>query len=519
MKSRLLPLLALAPLLQAAEPESTPPPVEAPPAEVTAPAEATPPAEVNPPAEAPPSPDPAEAPAPLVDPATGEPTLDDPQAPDPTAGELLPAPEESSDEMTLDFGDSDELVIEFELPDGTTADAPATETDAEPTTESTDGWEFSLGGKASAELQWFPESARDPRQDDANASIALEPELRWRNKSKGLSFAFTPFGRLDAADSERTHADLREFSLRKEFDNSDLLAGVSKVFWGAMEAVHWVDVINQSDLIENIDGEAKLGQPMVNYNLFSDYGRFSFFVLPGFRERTFPGPDGRLRIHPWIDADRPAYESSSGKSHVDFAIRWSKSFGDVDLGVSYFHGTSREPTYFPALANNGSEVILRPYYEIIDQLGIDATWNMDDWLFKSEFMARGGQGDGAFFRAAAGFEYTFHGVYGSGVDVGVIAEYLYDSQGNNVINPFENDLAYGARITFNDIRDTTLLITAVTDTRDASTFFNLEATMRFGENWVVAAQARAFLGIPADDFPLNGYRRDHYVQLGIEYHF
>jgi hypothetical protein len=116
-------------------------------------------------------------------------------------------------------------------------------------------------------------------------------------------------------------------------------------------------------------------------------------------------------------------------------------------------------------------------------------------------------------------EYTFYGVAGSGVDVGVIGELLYDSSGNNPINPFENDIAYGARIAFNDIRDSVLLVTAVTDLRDGSTFFNLEASMRFGEHWVATAQARAFAGVPRDDYPLNGYRRDHYAQFGLEYHF
>jgi hypothetical protein len=452
----------------------------------------------------------------MIDPVTGEPLLTDP------AEGAAPAMEDP----LMGDGEVDELVLEIDASDELTLDLGGEETpleeeiedSAEGEEESTEGWQFTLGGNVSAEMQAFPQSAQDPRQDDWNLSFALEPEFKWRNKESGLTVQFNPFARYDMADDERSHADLRELSLRKEFGESDLLVGVSKVFWGAMESVHWVDVINQTDLIENIDGEAKLGQPMINYNQFTDYGRFSFFVLPGFRDRTFPGADGRLRVHPRIDADKPLYESGAEEGHVDFALRWSKSFGDVDVGVSWFHGTSREPTYVPDLLSSG-EVILRPYYEIVDQIGIDGTWNLDDWLFKSEVMVRSGQGDESFFRAGAGVEYTFYGVAGSGVDVGVIGELLYDSSGNNPINPFENDIAYGARIAFNDIRDSVLLVTAVTDLRDGSTFFNLEASMRFGEHWVATAQARAFAGVPRDDYPLNGYLRDHYAQFGIEYHF
>ena len=38
-----------------------------------------------------------------------------------------------------------------------------------------------------------------------------------------------------------------------------LSIGLGKVFWGVTEFNHLVDVINQTDLVEGIDGEAKLG--------------------------------------------------------------------------------------------------------------------------------------------------------------------------------------------------------------------------------------------------------------------
>jgi hypothetical protein len=50
-----------------------------------------------------------------------------------------------------------------------------------------------------------------------------------------------------------------------------------------------VDIINQTDLVENIDGEDKLGQPMVHFSYFGDWGVVDFFLLPYLRERTYPG--------------------------------------------------------------------------------------------------------------------------------------------------------------------------------------------------------------------------------------
>ena len=87
-------------------------------------------------------------------------------------------------------------------------------------------------------------------------------------------------------------------------DGWDLTAGFDKVFWGVMESSHLVDYINQTDAVEDVDGEDKLGQPMLHLGLQRDWGDLNFFYLPYFRERTFPGRHGRLRAFLVVDTDR-----------------------------------------------------------------------------------------------------------------------------------------------------------------------------------------------------------------------
>ncbi|NIP75689.1 MAG: hypothetical protein GTN90_06820, partial [Xanthomonadales bacterium] len=99
----------------------------------------------------------------------------------------------------------------------------------------------------------------------------------------------------DATQSGRSHADLREANWLRIGDGWDLVAGIDKVFWGVTESRHLVDIVNQDDRVEDIDGEDKLGQPMLNLNLLRDWGTVSLFVLPGFRERAFPDRGDRLR--------------------------------------------------------------------------------------------------------------------------------------------------------------------------------------------------------------------------------
>ena len=50
----------------------------------------------------------------------------------------------------------------------------------------------------------------------------------------------------------------------------DLLIGVGKVFWGVTESRHLVDIVNQTDLVENPDQE--------EYRSIIWHSRFSFLV-------------------------------------------------------------------------------------------------------------------------------------------------------------------------------------------------------------------------------------------------
>ncbi len=204
--------------------------------------------------------------------------------------------------------------------------------------------EWSLSGSVGAEFRYFPDEPLFPDQFDGTQSSAfLEPELRWRSEDRSHQFKITPFVRLDGRDDERTHFDLREAYYRHVGSQWELLLGLSQVYWGVTESRHLVDVINQEDAAEDIDEEDKLGQPMINLAFQRDWGRLDLYALLGFRERTFPGSDGRLRPPFPIDEDASQFESDAGKDRLDLAVRWSHFLGAWDLGTHLFHGTGREP--------------------------------------------------------------------------------------------------------------------------------------------------------------------------------
>jgi hypothetical protein len=373
--------------------------------------------------------------------------------------------------------------------------------------------EFS--GYMTVEGRLFFNDPRFPGQSRNNVSFAIQPEYyhEWEN---GSSFIFVPFARLDSADSRRSHFDVREMNYLWLGDPWELRVGIGKVFWGVTEFVHLVDIINQTDLVEDPDGEEKLGQPMVNLTLPKDWGTIEMFLLPYFRERTFPGTDGRLRSALVVNTDKAAYESGAEEGHLDIALRYSHSIGNWDFGIYNFNGTGREPTMRLALDENGLPVLI-PTYEQINQTGVDVQTVAGEWLWKLEALYRSGQGKD-FFASTGGFEYTFVGIADTSMDLDVIGELAYDDRGAEATTPFENDAMFALRLAVNDASSSEVLMGFIQDLDSSSRSFSIEGSRRFGDRWLLSIESRVFLDQSEGDV-LYSIRDDDYFQLKLAYYF
>ena len=373
--------------------------------------------------------------------------------------------------------------------------------------------EFS--GSSSLELRGFFEEGQFAGQDRIGISPSIEPELThtWNNDRD--TFAAKLFFRFDSTDSDRTHFDIRQLDWTKVVDDFEIRLGFRKVFWGVTESVHLIDFINQTDLIENFDGEDKLGQFMVNASWISPAGTFDFFVMPYFRERTHPGTEGRFRFAIPVRDSAEVYESDLNEFHPDVALRWFHSMGLVDIGLYHFYGTNREPRYVLD-ANDPATPFLRPQYDLVNQSGLDAQLTWEGWLLKLEALSRFWQDH--YFAAATGFEYTFYGIFKSTADLGVVAEYLYDDRGSQATTPFENDVFAALRFARNDENDLTILGGVIVDLDSEGVFANLEASSRIGQNLEWSLESRFFLAsAPADFFA--SFRNDSYAQFELTYYF
>ncbi len=357
-----------------------------------------------------------------------------------------------------------------------------------------------------------------------NNSVSLELELfnSWDDDAQSISFK--PFFRQDEMDDERTHGDIRELIWNKLSDEYELKVGIGKVFWGVTESAHLVDIINQTDGVESIDGEAKLGQPMVQVLLERDWGNLDVFILPYFRERTFAGIDARLATG--FDYADAIYESSKEEKHVDVAARWSNYWEELEYAVSVFHGTSRDPSIGFLVEPAG--VRFQAFYPQISQLGVEVQFLDEGWAWKFEGIHREGTlenvpGGGylastdAYFATAAGFEYTQVGILETRIDLGWVVEHIYDSRQDEAgFGAFEHDILLATRWAANDEADSTLLAGVVYDYDYQDYSLSLEGETRLFDGLSMAIEARVFA--PANDNPQIGFRDEDFVKLTFSYY-
>ncbi len=375
------------------------------------------------------------------------------------------------------------------------------------------GW----SGNISTEWLAFPKDALSSAQHKSYLSFALDPEYYNEWDGGKISLTIEPFLRRAQYNANRTHSDIRELNIGITSEYWELTAGISKVYWGITESEHLVDIVNQTDLVENLDTEDKLGQPMLDLTLVGgDLGTLDLFVLPGFRERTFADVDGRPRGGLVVDRANPVYDNNSEDRHIDFAARWYQYLGNWELGLSHFHGTSRAPELVLTPTGPFTAPVLTPVYHQIDQTGLELQGIFGAWLWKLEAIRNVGFANSPYFAAVGGFEYTF--VLESGLELGALMEYAWDERDDAASTQFQNDMLFGTRLTFNDVQSTQVLAGVIVDLEGGGRSYNLEAERRLGESWKLSLEARGVFNVNPGDF-LYSSRRDNSFRLTLAKYF
>lgn len=426
-----------------------------------------------------------------------------------------------------------------------------------------------LRPKVEAEGRWFFAAEDRPLLGSVAGTLELFAPLA--NDGRLIAELF---GRHDAQDPQRSHVDARELYYEVLERDFEFRVGSRRVFWGVTESRHLVDVINQTDLVEDFDGEAKLGQPMLNLSLILDRGTVELFAMPYQRQRTYPGEQGYPRLPLPVHGHEALYESSLGRGNLDHALRYRVTQGGLDYAIAWFRGTGRDPRLLPCLRRGASgtyvqgsddgptcdifegivlpssptpealvpvlqqaglapsddevarevaqevrdNLVLVPYYDRLSQLSVELQWVTGALAVKLEALRRQRE-DGVTLAAVSGFEYTWGDAWATGYDLGLLMEYLYDQRSGTLDSLFDDELFIGGRMFLNDVANTQMLAGAIVNRENlGNRLYGLEFSRSLAGDWRLAAKLRIFSAIPEED-PAQFLGSQDYLTVTVEHFF
>lgn len=353
------------------------------------------------------------------------------------------------------------------------------------TTKSTLASDYAYRGNFSFQAQHFTENTIQSIPSVSPLSFASTVEVNLGFGESNIEFTATPFFRWDSEDDDRTHFDVRELKFTDYDDNWELQLGFVQVFWGVAEARNIVNIINQADGLEGATSLETLGQPMIHVTHLRDDNAIELMIMPYFRERHFGGEQSRPRSEFPIDTDSTTFEAPAGERNMDVALRYSTTYEEWDIGFGLFHGTRREPQ----LIFNESMDKLTPFYLLMTQAGVDVQATIESWLLKTELVYQSGAKFKDHTKLVSGFEYTYYDIKSSGVDIGLVSEYLYDGLGETPFNIFDNDLLVGVRLALNDVQSTAATFAYSLDLDTSDKFFTAELSRRVGSSFKLTVEA------------------------------
>ena len=368
--------------------------------------------------------------------------------------------------------------------------------------------QVSLSGDLSGEVRAFVDGPLLPGEKSTTAQPGFSGEVKFdaQNVLDRFDVTLNPYYRYDAVDSGRSIFDLHTAKIATHGNRWRFKAGYDVEFWGVMEFVNPVNVINQRDLTDDVVGKRRLGQPMADVTVLGKWGTLDLYALTGFRPLQFPAATGRLRPAVPIRQDEEEFSSAMGRGQPEGAVRYFQNFGNVYVAASHFYGYGREPEMLLQADSSGAPFLV-PAYNLEHQTGLELQVTFGNLVLKSEDVLRqDAQGNGRSSAVAVGGEYNLSGLMKGGRTVTVFGEYSYDSRDRSLIIPFNRDAFAGTRIALNDRRTTEIQLWANYDVAeqrvdvvsgDASTRLSDRVKATVGYRAVVAGKG-AFASVARD---------------------
>jgi hypothetical protein len=262
-----------------------------------------------------------------------------------------------------------------------------------------------------------------------------------------------------ADNNDNTLFNPLELKYKLEHDDYNVVIGFDSVFWGVAESYNPVDVLNRKNLLTPYESKDKLGELMFASEYFFENSTLSAYYLPKFYQQKFLDKDSATGF----DIAKHIIEDEKNS----YGVRYKHIIDNIDLGLSYFSGVSREHQLIP----NGNKFNI--YYPDLAQTGLDIQLTTENALYKLEYANKSYTNDKKY-AAVVGIEYMFI----ADIAINSLIEYLKSDE----LSVYQNDIMLGLRFDFEDEFGTEGLIGLIYDNEYSSKILTFSGSRRINNN-------------------------------------
>ncbi len=387
--------------------------------------------------------------------------------------------------------------------------------------------EFEVAGYVGLNMQDFLAKPAGKHQ----YNITAEQRLELTYSEDEFKYFLNIYAQEDAYDfhederehNKRTFARVDEAYIEYEGDTSKFFIGRNVRFWGALEVRNITDVFNPLEFRNDPTSGDKLGVWNAQYTHYTDSGELSVIVkfyeeeqkmaaypyVYYFLPPVVSSPEGTViggQVIPSFDLAASydsTLDSEKGQDHPSLFLTYSGSTdwdSALDYAVIYEHGYDAQRKFnINEFINkndlNASTITFQQSVYLVNKFMTYNTMVLGSALIKLEAQAVDVISDkdiSDYIHIGLGTEYTLNGLLGE-ADIGLMAEYYkyyrFDKEKRSDLELFEtmqNDLFIGARITFNDLRDSSLIIASIIDLSYAEQVYSAKYETRLFESINIA---------------------------------
>lgn len=366
--------------------------------------------------------------------------------------------------------------------------------------------------------------------DKNSYNHTVSTELEITHDQDDFKFITKLFAQQDYHDLKRTseHNDrsfvrLDEFYLKYEGEVSQILAGKSIRFWGALEVDNITDVFNLDDYRDDIFDADKLGAWNLSYTYYTDNGEIAIIAKVDEQDRKMPSYPYAYYFFPQNIDYNNNLDSEKSSNQPSIYLKYS---GTLDSDNPLDYSIILERGYDSQRYIDNINFAEHAY--IVNKLISYNTLVVGATLYKLEAIYTDVVDDkivSDYYHIGLGVEHTLTKVY-ENADIGLLAEYYkYKTLENNKLNDlelfetFQNDLFLGLRYSFNEGNDASIVGGVILDFDYNEQNYYIEYEGRVANIFKVNFDYRYIEPSKNDPTTFNLMERHQRLSLKVGYHF